>query len=41
MNANQIEEKLLKPRAGMPVIVCDLVSLAASIFALLAGIGGG
>ena len=41
MNANQIEEKLLKPRAGIPVLVCDLVLLAASIFALIAGFGGG
>ena len=41
MNTNQIEEKLLKPRAGIPVLVCDLVLLAASIFALIAGFGGG
>lgn len=41
MNANQIDEKLLKPRAGIPVLVCDLVLLAASIFALIAGFGGG
>lgn len=41
MNANQIEEKLLKPRAGIPVLVCDLVLLVASIFALIAGFGGG
>ena len=41
MNASQIEEKLLKPKAGIPVLVCDLVLLAASIFALIAGFGGG
>ena len=41
MNASQIEEKLLKPKAGIPVLVCDLVLLVASIFAMIAGFGGG
>ena len=41
MNANQIEEKLLKPKKGMPVLIFDLVMLAVSILILILGVGVG
>ena len=41
MNASQIEEKLLKPKAGIPVLIFDLAMLVASILAMIAGLAGG
>lgn len=41
MNANLIEEKLLKPKKGMPVLIFDLVMLAVSILILILGVGVG